>query len=115
MDQTLAQKARLFVALGAPPRAKGLSASYLSTLVESHPKFIYLLFGRHAMLPSTLMWMKVGTYIEASIAHSLLCASICVCVCVFIISTLPPMWMLLMYILWTFDPRPQYMHTHMPT
>lgn len=59
MDQQLAKKVRLFVALGAPPRAKGLSASYLSALVESNPRFIYLLFGRHAMLPSTLMWMKI--------------------------------------------------------
>ena len=56
----LAQKVKLFVALSAPPRAKGLNASYLSALVESNPRFIYLLFGRHAMLPSTLMWMKVG-------------------------------------------------------
>lgn len=61
MDHKLAQKVKLFIALSAPPRAKGLSASYLSALVESNPRFIYLLFGRHAMLPSTLMWMKVGT------------------------------------------------------
>lgn len=59
MDQKLAQKVKLFIALSAPPRAKGLSASYLSALVESNPRFIYLLFGRQAMLPSTLMWMKV--------------------------------------------------------
>jgi lysosomal acid lipase/cholesteryl ester hydrolase len=55
----LATKVKLFIALAAPPRAKGLSQSYLSTLVESNPRFIYLLFGRQAMLSSCLMWMKI--------------------------------------------------------
>lgn len=50
---------KLFIALAAPPRARGLSHSYLSTLVESNPRFIYLLFGRRAMLSSCLLWMKI--------------------------------------------------------
>lgn len=60
LDPELASKIKLFIALAAPPRARGLSKSTLATLVESNPRFIYLLFGRHAMLSSTLMWMKVG-------------------------------------------------------
>jgi hypothetical protein len=59
-DLAMAKKVSLFLALAAPPRAKGLSSSYLSALVESNPRFIYLVFGRHSMLSSTLMWMKVG-------------------------------------------------------
>ena len=27
--------------------------------MESNPRFIYLLFGRQAMLGSTLLWMKI--------------------------------------------------------
>lgn len=58
-NHALTQKVSLFLALAAPPRAKGLSSSYLSALVESNPRFIYLVFGRHSMLSSTLMWMKI--------------------------------------------------------
>uniref|UniRef100_I2CQR1 Esterase / lipase n=1 Tax=Nannochloropsis gaditana (strain CCMP526) TaxID=1093141 RepID=I2CQR1_NANGC len=58
-DLAMAKKVSIFLALAAPPRAKGLSSSYLSALVESNPRFIYLVFGRHSMLSSTLMWMKI--------------------------------------------------------
>jgi len=59
LDPKLALKVKLFIALAAPPRAKGLSRSFLSSLVESNPRFIYLIFGRRAMLTSTFLWLRI--------------------------------------------------------
>ncbi|KAG5188367.1 lipase [Tribonema minus] len=58
-DTALQARVALFAALSPAARAKGLSKSVLTTLVQTNLRFINVLFGRRRMLPMTVMWQNI--------------------------------------------------------
>lgn len=55
----LAKKVNLFVALAPVSEVRGFSNPVVDNLARARPDFIFLLFGKRAILPSTLVWRKV--------------------------------------------------------
>ncbi|EGG13702.1 carboxylic ester hydrolase [Cavenderia fasciculata] len=58
-NTALAAKINLFVALAPVSTVKGFSNPMIDSLARSRPDFIFLLFGKKAMLPSTVWWRQV--------------------------------------------------------
>jgi len=55
----LAKKVNLFVALAPVSEVRGFSNPVVDNLARARPDFIFLLFGKRSILPSTLFWRKV--------------------------------------------------------
>jgi len=55
----LAKKVNLFIALAPVSEVRGFSNPVVDNLARARPDFIFLLFGRKSILPSTLFWRKV--------------------------------------------------------
>jgi len=55
-NTTLAKKINLFIALAPVSTVKGFSNPMIDSLAKSRPDFIFLLFGKKSMLPSTIFW-----------------------------------------------------------
>lgn len=55
----LAQKINLFIALAPVSQVRGFSNPVVDSLARARPDFIFLLFGKKSILPSTLFWRKV--------------------------------------------------------
>ncbi|EFA79898.1 carboxylic ester hydrolase [Heterostelium album PN500] len=55
----LAAKINLFVALAPVSTVKGFSNPMIDSLARSRPDFIFLLFGKKSMLPSTIFWRNL--------------------------------------------------------
>jgi len=55
----LAQKVNLFIALAPVSEVRGFSNPVVESLARSRPDFVFLLFGKKSILPSTLFWRKI--------------------------------------------------------
>jgi lysosomal acid lipase/cholesteryl ester hydrolase len=55
----LAKKVNLFIALAPVSVVRGFSNPVVDNLARARPDFIFLLFGKRSILPSTLFWRKV--------------------------------------------------------
>jgi len=55
----LASKVNLFVALAPVSEVRGFSNPVVDQLARARPDFIFLLFGKRSILPSTLVWRKI--------------------------------------------------------
>lgn len=55
----LAKRVNLFIALAPVSEVRGFSNPVVDNLARSRPDFIFLLFGKRSILPSTLFWRKV--------------------------------------------------------
>ncbi|GAM16909.1 hypothetical protein SAMD00019534_000840, partial [Acytostelium subglobosum LB1] len=55
-NTSLASKVDLFIALAPVATVKGFSNPMIDSLARSRPDFIFLLFGKKSMLPSTTFW-----------------------------------------------------------
>ncbi|KAK5578280.1 hypothetical protein RB653_003236 [Dictyostelium firmibasis] len=52
----ISKKINLFIALAPVATVKGFSNPMIDSLARSRPDFIFLLFGKKSMLPSTIFW-----------------------------------------------------------
>jgi len=59
VNQQLASKINLFVALAPAARVNSLKNPLVAAVTVSKPKLIFLLFGRKALLGQTLFWRRV--------------------------------------------------------
>jgi len=55
----LASKVNLFIALAPVSEVRGFSNPVVDQLARARPDFIFLLFGKRSILPSTLVWRKI--------------------------------------------------------
>lgn len=55
----IAQKVNLFIALAPVSEVRGFSNPVVESLARSRPDFVFLLFGKKSILPSTLFWRKI--------------------------------------------------------
>jgi lysosomal acid lipase/cholesteryl ester hydrolase len=55
----LAKKVNLFIALAPVSEVRGFSNPVVDNLARARPDFIFLLFGKRSILPSTLFWRKI--------------------------------------------------------
>ncbi|EGC35478.1 hypothetical protein DICPUDRAFT_92027 [Dictyostelium purpureum] len=55
-NTAVAKKINLFIALAPVSTVKGFSNPMIDSLARSRPDFIFLLFGKKSMLPSTIFW-----------------------------------------------------------
>lgn len=58
-DPKLAKKVNLFIALAPVSEVRGFSNPVVDNLARARPDFIFLLFGKRSILPSTLFWRKL--------------------------------------------------------
>eukprot|EP01133_Synstelium_polycarpum_P001111 gene1111-1269_t len=58
-NTSLANKINLFIALAPVATVKGFSNPMIDSLARSRPDFLYLLFGKKSMLPSTIFWRNL--------------------------------------------------------
>lgn len=58
-NDKLVGKVNLFIALAPVSAVNGLKNPIVDTLARSRPDFIFLLFGKKSILPSTLFWRKL--------------------------------------------------------
>ncbi|KAM9955669.1 hypothetical protein ACTFIW_002309 [Dictyostelium discoideum] len=55
-NTVISKKINLFIALAPVATVKGFSNPMIDSLARSRPDFIFLLFGKKSMLPSTIFW-----------------------------------------------------------
>ncbi|KYQ89423.1 carboxylic ester hydrolase [Tieghemostelium lacteum] len=58
-NTNIAKKINLFIALAPVSTVKGFSNPMIDSLARSRPDFIFLLFGKKSMLPSTIFWRNI--------------------------------------------------------
>ncbi len=59
INPALNEKVNLFIAMAPTLKPSGLENKVINALVQASPDVIYLIFGRHILLPSYHFWKKI--------------------------------------------------------